>query len=1476
LAPTRHGSAVAPEDVIDLTGGLSDEAQRLVAEHRQATQAGCFATLSDLDPGLSAHCSWTWLCENTFSSRESGLKRLVLLLEDLPSKHDPSYHIGDWREPPKPETISLLARCDQLPGWRLLQQASLAPFDLATAWYKLRKALAQKLPSEAIVSVLDWITSDTTEWDVRKEACDAYLQQLTETLAATPVQLHGRRLASRARKWRPSTELCAGAPGIDADWLLDDHQSAILKNWIYHADQRPAELDPDTLKPLTFTEFDRASQDAPKHLLAYFKRWEGGVVPAPMIGVILGLFGRRLRELSEQYLTPHSFDPWVIQQLPHPTGATVGGSDETREQYLRSLLELITLVVNEATGDKIDALNLFEQSVFVPLEQNFQTLIAGFRWEGANRVRITLRHIEPRKLPRDRLSRLLQGTAEEFYLRYYCRSIGRIDFSRLWQELDRSDQLEIETARNLILEYLPRDLRRLSLDSVSLQEMLKDWDTQRRKVEEAKAAGRGESSQRAALSKILQKLAASLVQDTGIQQSVLAGVKTKLDQLEYDTSSIPFEIFQNADDAAVELGQMEAHPLNGCNIPEESRRFILVVDHQGLRFLHWGRPINARGPVGFDGERRGYGRDLEKMLTLFDSDKPGNPAVTGKYGLGFKSVLLACDRPRILSGRLAVEVVAGLLPEPWSDTNSAYDCLMRHAEGALQTGTLIELPMVFPDLPLLERFTQLAGVLCVFGQAIRTIAIHQTTPDGGQPDATLSLTGGDSKHFSWEARELCPGVECGRLDLRSHWGAETQALCLRTASGAILMALGPEGVRPLPKLVPSLWVTAPTRKQADLGFAINGRGFDLNVGRAQLTSKHENQVLAQAIGLEAGEVLNELFQRSQDNWSEVRQQLGLAADVPVHDFWHGLWAGLTNGCIKRSPAEAEVVTIGREVIFALLKRLCDGAQAIPNGLATPFQSFISARDAHYVLDKSLAEPPIFSLVGQWDRFQAKYPANALVVPDIGQILKQADLARPATLGLTALIAALDPPRVRPEDARMLGRILQLTEDTADWDSKEVKEKLKRLQFRTEADDGWSEVGNLLANDGQLIKKEESLRHNVAPSIHRLHPDYYLDDDESAPAIEFFLACRGPLQAPAEKMAKWILAAASSVEKQAALVYLAEGETANEVSKRVRGQGWLASVSNDEALLSNLNPEQVRELDRRLATDEEIAVARRLSATQLPSAPQPSPMKVATALERIHSWWQKEGAEHAARHRKQLYPQGALTLSEHPPDTGRYDHSSWLILFALGAFQSIGRTRNSQHRAAIEMCRDRGWWKTFAETDPRKEPDRWLQIIEDYANTQVDDEQWSLWMAQFPRLYRLSRWMSDYIDLFLSIDRFPKDQVLDLDLLLTPKANNHFNGTDFDTPPLNRTLKIGANLVIRELLYHGVISNPMAIPHAYAPIERIRDFFGQFGVSISSSEDIHECLVKHLGKKRAMFNGDYDIPLRLVAAGETPLNFYTEA
>jgi hypothetical protein len=67
--------------------------------------------------------------------------------------------------------------------------------------------------------------------------------------------------------------------------------------------------------------------------------------------------------------------------------------------------------------------------------------------------------------------------------------------------------------------------------------------------------------------------------------------------------------------------------------------------------MHWGRPVNCYRRGSFEaarGQAQGFDRDIISMLRLLASDKT-SAQTTGKFGLGFKSVLLVSDQPRVLS-----------------------------------------------------------------------------------------------------------------------------------------------------------------------------------------------------------------------------------------------------------------------------------------------------------------------------------------------------------------------------------------------------------------------------------------------------------------------------------------------------------------------------------------------------------------------------------------------------------------------------------------------------------------------------------------------------------------------------------------------------------------------------------------------------------------------------------------------------------
>lgn len=1450
--PTRFGSTVAPEDVIDLQGNLQDTAERLVVQYRSHGDHGgqAFAVPGDIDEGVISHPGFGRLRQKGFASGNDGLAGLALLLEKLPAQA-----IGHWPREPASEVIEFMALCPELPGWQLLRQAGLAPFAPAEAWHELQVGLCNDLTPDRLVRVLEWISQTTTNWEARKDAYDTYLHQLVELPAIARQRLGPLRLATRNRTWRLATELCAGAVGVKRSRVLDDQQAIILRALIQRMDHDPA-ADAVTLGMAGTVGFAQSIQCAPEILKHFFEPWGGGLVSAPMIGVVLALLGPRLRGLARTYLHPHSFG-WLLQDGRLPWRDP--GQDGLRvnwmgQRTLDQALELIQAAFHEERDDHVEGLNLFGDALRLPLETDVNTLIAGaLRWKGGYRVEIPLRRIDPARFSPDALADILRCTAEELFRQLYNQR--RPDFRSLWQELDRTDQLEIGIARRLILQHIPFYLRQLSLRSQVLHDALNKCDAAGRHVAEQEEAGSPVGYEaRQQEYKALVALGNQLRQTAAAQEEVLAAIRRKIGDSKYEPGSIPFELFQNGDDAAVELGLIQAFPGPYAGVvPDDARRFVVEVEDDTLRFLHWGRTINDRGPAGFDGDSQGFGRDLEKMLVLSASDKIGGVQVTGRLGLGFKSVLLACNRPRILSGRLAVEIVGGILPNYWESCDQARAVLSRNrgADSPLP-GTLIELPEVSSQLQpaVLDRFRRLAGILCCFGRAIRFIEMRPGDRYTWQPDT----------HHGLPDRR----VEYGQIRLHDkEWGETTGAMCLRTVSGSLLMGMGPRGFRALPEDVPAVWVTAPTREKTPTGFAINGP-FELDPGRARLDgNSEENRLTARRIGSEAGDLLAGLLERTRSQWAGVQEALALELSLTPSDFWQGIWLGLSKICLKRSPDPA--VNVARETILVLFKRLSESLSAIPNGLPSPAQGMISTRQIRYELATRLATPEVIRILNDWSRFTRQYPLESVVAEPIGAILKASLGNERLTVTPLALLSLIPDQRVEPEDARILGRLFAATPEQIDWEEKSLQAILQHYQFKTEANT-WATADMLLTNGtlrGDEEAREECLRYDIAPAERRLLGDYLTGLDKGKDALALFLTCRRRMNTSREELGRWILGAADQTLRAAALRLLARTNRQSELCEIVRGKDWLKDVLNEQDLLdeAGLNEAECNVLWRLLPTNAQISELRQILLPFTPQDGGPWAMPFAEAMVRLHEWWAKEQAGHD--YRSKLYP-GSIDLQK-GLQLGEYDRSAWLTLFALGAFQSLPWCQEGHNRNFLSYCQAKGWWKVFWEKNPVTNPDQWMDIIGQYAESQTDDQEWNQWIGQFPTLYRLARWLDMYRELFLSIKYYTNPFVLDD--ICTSKASYTFQGTDLEAPPVNRTLKNGAHLIIRELLHYGVLANEYAVPHAYAPIARIKSLFARFNILVTSSQDIHEILTDALGPDGAHFHRDYDIPLRIVAGDE---------
>ena len=1490
--PTTSGAPVKPEDVIDLHESLDDDAHRLITEHR-AAHGPSFAAPAEMNAAVRDHQRWELLCRIGFSSGDEGLDRLGLLLEDLPD-----YHVGEWQNAPEPDELTLLARCKPFPGWRLLEVVAAGPFGLKTTWAKLGPALSKAIEASRVAAVLEWLSANDDEWKLRKSAFDTYLRQLSTHGEAARNHLPHLRLASVGGRWRQAAALCAGAQGVVHESLLDTKQEEILGPVVRRAVLNPADDEIDV--PEDFPGAECAG--TPRILREYFESWDSNLVPSPMVGVVLALLGRDARELTDEYLYPHSFD-WLVEQLgwcspdqrPQESARTPG-------KTVNRALKLVRAGIRVETGNEVEVLNLLGRPLRVALVQAPDTLLVGdLRWQedalgvinpmpqvvalaaygtGSNvkgyAVVISLRRIDPGPIPPERLRKLLRSTAEQLYSNLYDQT--NADFSALWQALDRSDQLDIGIARRLILDHVPFYLRQLSVKSDDIEKCLTACDSCRRRIAEAEADGQPPDADRTALRKALDDLADRIDGNPNEQQAVVQAVKGRLEQYQYETSGIPFELFQNADDAAVELGQFNAHAADGGQAPAAARRFVVEERDDGLGFLHWGRPINARGPIGFGGERRGYDRDLEKMLILSASDKRRDEGVTGKFGLGFKSVLLACERPRILSGRLALRVVSGILPQPWKNALEARQRLTDLGKDRRLPGTLIDLPGVRGELQnrVLERFRQLAGILCVFGHAVRAI----------------TCVAASESTWSWQPSEISDGVEVGDLDLRGEWGSCTRAICVRTSTGGLLMALGPEGFRALPDAVPDLWVTAPTRESSGAGFAVTG-SFELDAGRGRLAGNTDNnQELAKRIGNEVGDALGALFQCSCNDWDAIRAEIGLAAGRDILDFWESIWIGLTAGCLRRAGGGGKDLV--REVALSALAQLCERPRAIPNGLRGSLREFTDASRIRYELSDVLLREDVGAILSAWTRFTDRYPGCRCVSREIGNILHEAGLCHPRSIGFPALLGVLERSRAEPSDAEVLGRLLLLTEEASDWESDDLRQRLDKLLFQSESGQ-WVEARALLALHGISLDSDELQRHALAPPECRLHPDYYVEEDGKWPAAAFFQLCRQRMEAPAEKIAQWVLDADSAESQSHALKYLADGELGERVAGIVREKGWLMGALQNATLQKDLTSERVDRLRRRLASPSQITRVFEFTEAVSPGPhpPSGSPERVLGA---IHQWWHERRESACDAYAGDVYPHGFLPTKLHISDSGNpmssdlEERTAWFTMFALACYQSLGRTQDNQHRGFIARGQQEDWWQDLARSKPPADGQPWLDRLEHWSIAEALEQDFLPWKRTLVDLYTVARHLDTYIYIFRNLPRIiDKHGPVSLRDALKPTYWPAMAPAGLDAAPLDRSLGIGANWLLRELVRYEVYDAgdaDLIAPYCWATTRLVRELLknldrGAFveAANMDASRSVYEFIEHHIGLDRARFEGDFDLPLQLVtrkAYGDTLRKCFEEA
>lgn len=1429
--PLKPGGAISPASVVRIDEMANDIA-RLAVDCNYA-----YAGLGDLSDEVRNHPAFDQLLEMfPYGSRALPILALMMASAGLSvGRH------ADNFAPNLVGYLGALADIESLPAWALLARAACATTVNDVELHVLGN-IVSPLSCEHALQVLAELAKRPSG-PLAHSLFLCYLKEWAASAGADELrrQLPLLRLPAADGKWHPASKLAHGAFGVVETHLVDPEVGRLLAGIIVSNLEAPEPV----------VEGDEADAVEGKagasDLAAALEKWSEPFAQSsvrPAVGALLGLFGGAARELAESLMAPIAYDDYLFKLNWKDPGyesgfdrrrAWMGGHSTAEKPF--SLLKPVFVVERESA---ICGLSLTGEELLLPLASgtSLSTLVAGsgIRWLPGNAVEIRMRPIECLSdFDHARRKAILQETAEILLSTLYNQKHANL--TDLWKLFEDADQVELDVARTLILEGLPQLMKQLSgvKRNPLVDAALKAFDKARRAVASASQAHSNVEVPRERVRDALRELERLVENDASVQETLLAEIRSKVEGYQYETSSIPFELLQNADDAVSEYQAMQEAEGRQRFPVSDIGQFVAMRAAASIVLIHWGRPINHTGRG--EGYRAEYEQDLERMLMLGASAKELGEGVTGKFGLGFKSVLLASDNPVVESGDLRFDIVAGCLPRRARISAEARTIASLNQRGALRP-TIVELPMAEGGDVLLRRFSALAGLCTVLSRQIRHITTD-THEHVWQPERLLEASG------AW--------CELGRTHVPFKDGLiPTRLLVFRCAQGAAAVRLD-GNVVPFDDgashAVPAVWVHAPTRGTPATGIVLNA-DFHLDTGRGSLpqgAAAQRNQTRARQVADRLAPVLSELVVQSRSDWAAWSTRLAAGPGITAAAFWHAFW-NTTLVAEPDSDASQDARLVAAHAA-RLFDQMMERTNAIPNGLPGDLCDFAVPQDLRLAIRCERLQQ-VLPLLLQWPAFLAAYPAASWCSLEVRDWLPPSPRAEgdPGIVELDrgVLLQSLGMERrLRPEDLETLVHIMhawpQGPTEVLGW-----KNELALVHLRSQSG-AWKPVAALCMPGASAI---DPLAGFVPDEI--LLDPRYEEYSTAWSTIRPYLASR---ILTADELARWCLDAASTASRLAVVDWLSANLDAYSVWSLMRAWAradhWILELHAEHTLLARLD-----EQDRSLV----------LTRLGMATAAEPESNGFDTAdegtldLDVIHAWWLTHRHDYLPAHDKALWPQRVdrMRLADEV-----IDRDTWMTLFSLGVFRRFGRVRNEQNRAFLDFLHSRGWWETITLIHPDQGPDQWMLILREYAEASQVSAEFEQWMDSFPRLYRVARWYNDYVDLFLGLDQRSRQEARHL---LTPGEDHSLSGSGIDAPTLRRTLHVGHNLVIRELLRAGVLQSEVAQGKAFMPGQAMLDFLAGIGYpNLDTSEEIHAMLVTELGSvERASFCGDYDIPLTLLA------------
>jgi len=442
---TKNGSSIAPSQVLDISKfKIESEAEEILAQANND-----YVTVEMLDSIIKENRPIIdWLKSNIFIKGTQALE----IISDSAGKLE-SYRLGKFNQSEFPLEDALEVfegiNADILPCWSLVEK--IANYQLETCKEFILPKISNPLKSKVIIKLLNWIREYKGTDEKAIAIYNEYLKLAAnysnfyyQILPNYDLILPNILLLNRHLEWKPPSQLAETTENIDESYLLNEEQEEILQPYLpdFTIDEPEEKVNQE----------EEINNKEPYQLLQeYFGEWQT-YVNDEAIGAFLCLIAgndQEIKRLAQEFLLKRNFDDVLTRLI---------GTEEPRHFK-------ITI---QAKGENTKQLKSLTGNYFtarLQSEEKFQTFYLNQRLdETTEELELVPINISP-DISQNKLADILKESVLTLITKVYGIDSSSLpeSFEEVWEDLNKSEQLDIKVTRGVILNSVESTIKFLGV-----------------------------------------------------------------------------------------------------------------------------------------------------------------------------------------------------------------------------------------------------------------------------------------------------------------------------------------------------------------------------------------------------------------------------------------------------------------------------------------------------------------------------------------------------------------------------------------------------------------------------------------------------------------------------------------------------------------------------------------------------------------------------------------------------------------------------------------------------------------------------------------------------------------------------------------------------------------------------------------------------------------------------------------------------